>query len=49
MNESQPFYILALDGGGARGIYPAQVLTNLERQIGVSIKTLGVKLIPVVR
>lgn len=38
MNEAEPFYILALDGGGARGIYPAQVLTNLERQLGVSVK-----------
>ena len=38
MTESQPFYILALDGGGTRGIYPAQVLANLEQRLGVGVK-----------
>ena len=38
MAESQPFYILALDGGGTRGIYPAQVLANLEQKLGVGVK-----------
>ena len=27
------FHILALDGGGARGIYPAQMLANIEKEL----------------
>ena len=38
MGNSESFYILALDGGGARGIYPAQVLANLERELEASVK-----------
>ena len=38
MDENQRFYILALDGGGARGIYPAQLLANLEREFDVGVK-----------
>ena len=38
MDGNRQFYILALDGGGARGIYPAQVLANLEREFNVSVK-----------
>ena len=38
MDTSESFYILALDGGGARGIYPAQVLANLEGEFGVGVK-----------
>lgn len=36
--SSENFYILALDGGGARGIYPACVLDNIERNLGKPIK-----------
>lgn len=36
--SDENFYILALDGGGARGIYPACVLANVERNLGKPIK-----------
>ena len=36
--SDENFYILALDGGGARGIYPACVLANVERNLGRPIK-----------
>ena len=36
--SGENFYILALDGGGARGIYPACVLASVERDIGKPIK-----------
>ncbi len=36
--SGENFYILALDGGGARGIYPACVLANVERNLGKPIK-----------
>ena len=32
-DQETAFHILALDGGGARGIYPAQVLANIEREL----------------
>ena len=32
------FNILALDGGGTRGIYTAQLLTKIEREIGIPIR-----------
>ena len=32
------FHILALDGGGARGIYPAQMLANIERELEAPAK-----------
>lgn len=36
--SGENFYILALDGGGARGIYPACVLASVERNLGKPIK-----------
>lgn len=35
---SDHFHILALDGGGARGIYPAQVLACLENDTGRKVR-----------
>ena len=36
-SRNKAFHILALDGGGARGIYSAQVLARIERSLGLSI------------
>lgn len=38
MHQENNFHILALDGGGARGIYAAQVLVEIERAHGAKIK-----------
>lgn len=35
--KDENFYVLALDGGGARGIYPAQILACLENRLSRSI------------
>ena len=32
-DQGAAFCILSLDGGGARGIYPAQVLANIEKEL----------------
>ena len=37
MESDENFYILALDGGGARGIYPAHILARLERELSIPI------------
>lgn len=36
-DEAKPFQILALSGGGYRGLYTAQVLADLEKQFGAPI------------
>ena len=36
-NSGESFHILALDGGGARGIYSAQLLAHIEQSLDVSI------------
>lgn len=38
MKNADTFHILALDGGGTRGIYTAQLLAKIEDVFGVSIK-----------
>ena len=38
MVEDRTFHILSIDGGGARGIYPAQILASIEQMNGSSIR-----------
>ena len=38
MTQDSGFHILALDGGGTRGIYSAQILASIEQVSGVPIK-----------
>ena len=37
-NDDKTFHILALDGGGARGIYSARVLARIEETLGAPVK-----------
>ena len=39
MENTDTFHILALDGGGTRGIYTAQLLAKIEQAFGVPIRT----------
>ena len=39
MKNADTFHILALDGGGTRGIYTAQLLAKIEQAFGTRIKT----------
>ncbi len=39
MDNTDTFHILALDGGGTRGIYTAQLLAEIEEAFGTRIKT----------
>ena len=36
-DKSKSFKILSLDGGGARGIFPARVLNLIEKKLGIDI------------
>ena len=38
MNNTDTFHILALDGGGTRGMYTVQLLAKIERTFGTRIK-----------
>jgi len=37
-NDDKTFHILALDGGGARGIYSARVLSKIEENLGAPVR-----------
>ena len=37
-DQGAAFHILSLDGGGARGIYPAQVLANIEKELRTPVR-----------
>ncbi len=37
VSQSGAFHILALDGGGARGVYPAQILSSVEQALGTPV------------
>ena len=39
MDNTRTFHILALDGGGTRGMYTAQLLAQIEQAFGIRIKT----------
>ena len=39
MKNADTFHILALDGGGTRGIYTAQLLAKIEQALGTPIRT----------
>ena len=39
MENTDTFHILALDGGGTRGMYTAQLLAKIEQAFGINIKT----------
>ena len=39
MENKDTFHILALDGGGTRGIYTAQLLAKIEQAFGIRIQT----------
>ena len=42
MENDENFYILALDGGGARGIYPARILDRLKRRLSKSVTSASI-------
>jgi hypothetical protein len=37
MKRNKEFYILSIDGGGIRGVFPAYILDQIEKSLGISL------------
>ena len=38
MSQKGPIFILSVDGGGSRGVIPANILMHLQRDLNISLR-----------